>query len=965
MKIPIFAEAMKKCDVVLRPRGYDIVHIICDKNPTIYDNIINCFLGIAAIQIGLVDTLYAVGVKPNYMIGHSVGELGCSYADGCFTAEEMILSALSRGLASVESDLIHGTMAAVGLGYKQLRHFCPENIDIACHNGPDSSTISGPTESIKAFVKELQSKGIFAKTVPTSNIAFHSRYISPAGPKLLEYLKKVISYPKNRSKRWLCTSIPKNEWHLMKAHLSSPEYHTNNLLSPVLFEEILTIVPKNAITLEVSPHGLLQAILRKSLDSGCINLSLAKRGHKDNATLFLSRLGKLYNLGFPITPGKLYPRVPYPVSRETPSISPLVRWEHSSDWHVESGKFLENQQIEELVDLESDKYKFLRNFKINGNVIISLAVYLKLVVNMYSNLIPNKANNTFILENIIIYNKLLEVPRNGKIHLIIMIFRGSGKFEVKTKDEIMIASGTIRLYEESYNIISRLSTSCSNGTLKWSRDWRLLLEGLVQVHIISSRNKNMLVPSRIQKLVIDMEQLTEKMKENYALPMKFEKRANVIACPGIAMSGIQFKEIKFKNRNWKIVADELRFIQNINKTKMDIDDVLNAVLGLISKNISINSEEKILLTNESKKKNENILDFLENIIKRTRTNFNIKLTARELLYKTIHENYILTIINNAHYTDVRRFISTLGKESFLLTIIETKEEDNAISVLTSVGLNIVLKIKIALCRTALLLHKERNLGKTVVVNNHENCLDRLKICLQDTKYDNVIFVVNTIIDNDIFEILRDIKGEPAYKKLQIFDLQDAKAPKFSLQTEFYESQIKLNLRENVLAPNGVWGTYRWMPLRIKSTSSMRWQAKINKSGSLVWMEKLSLIKEKNNKMVKVKCSAFDLGAYEYCPSRFYLDYSRHYELRRCFNNSQAYLAAFCILHSDNWRFKKIKTVLIHYGASDVGQALINLSLSYNFDVYTTYETDAEKRVIESLRPSLPKSNIIKLQTIPS
>ncbi|XP_043498679.1 fatty acid synthase-like [Polistes fuscatus] len=156
MKIPIFAEAIKKCDVVLRPRGYDIVHIICDKNPTIYDNIINCFLGIAAIQIGLVDTLYAVGVKPNYMIGHSVGELGCSYADGCFTAEEMILSALSRGLASVESDLIHGTMAAVGLGYKQLRHFCPEDIDIACHNGPDSSTISGPTESIKAFVKELQ-----------------------------------------------------------------------------------------------------------------------------------------------------------------------------------------------------------------------------------------------------------------------------------------------------------------------------------------------------------------------------------------------------------------------------------------------------------------------------------------------------------------------------------------------------------------------------------------------------------------------------------------------------------------------------------------------------------------------------------------------------------------------------------------------------------------------------------------
>ncbi|XP_043501593.1 fatty acid synthase-like [Polistes fuscatus] len=258
MKIPISAEAIKKCDLVLRLRSYDIVHIICDKNPTIYDNIKNCFLGIAAIKI-----LYAVNVKPNYLIGHSFCELVCSYADGCFTAEEMILSALSRGFASVESDLIHGTMATVGLGYKQFQHFCPEDIHVACHNGPDRATISGPTESIKAFEKELQSKGIFAETVLTSNIAF--------------------------------------------------------------IVEILTMLPKNAITIEISPHGLLQTILEKSLDSDCIYLSLTKRGHKDNTTFILSTLGELYNFGFPITPGKLYQRVPYPVSKETPYISPLVR----------------------------------------------------------------------------------------------------------------------------------------------------------------------------------------------------------------------------------------------------------------------------------------------------------------------------------------------------------------------------------------------------------------------------------------------------------------------------------------------------------------------------------------------------------------------------------------------------------------------------------------------------------------
>lgn len=49
-----------------------------------------------------------------------MGELGCAYADGCFTAEEMILAANSRGQVSVESDFIYGSMAAVGLGYQQV-----------------------------------------------------------------------------------------------------------------------------------------------------------------------------------------------------------------------------------------------------------------------------------------------------------------------------------------------------------------------------------------------------------------------------------------------------------------------------------------------------------------------------------------------------------------------------------------------------------------------------------------------------------------------------------------------------------------------------------------------------------------------------------------------------------------------------------------------------------------------------
>lgn len=103
----------------------------------------------------MVDVLRAVGLEPDFIIGHSVGELGCAYADGCFTAEQMIMAALSRGLASVETKLVKGAMAAVGLGYEDVKPLCPPDIDVACHNGPESTTISGPAESLRAFVADL------------------------------------------------------------------------------------------------------------------------------------------------------------------------------------------------------------------------------------------------------------------------------------------------------------------------------------------------------------------------------------------------------------------------------------------------------------------------------------------------------------------------------------------------------------------------------------------------------------------------------------------------------------------------------------------------------------------------------------------------------------------------------------------------------------------------------------------
>lgn len=109
MKLPVFAAAVQKCHDTLAPKGVNVLDILTKDDPSMFDTILHSFVGIATVQIGLVDVLKALGIEPDGIVGHSVGELGCAYADGCLTAEQMVLSAYARGRASVEAELIRGT----------------------------------------------------------------------------------------------------------------------------------------------------------------------------------------------------------------------------------------------------------------------------------------------------------------------------------------------------------------------------------------------------------------------------------------------------------------------------------------------------------------------------------------------------------------------------------------------------------------------------------------------------------------------------------------------------------------------------------------------------------------------------------------------------------------------------------------------------------------------------------------
>lgn len=67
LNIPIFAESIRKCGVILQSKGVDLMEILTSEDPKLFDNILNSFVGIAAIQVYL-NIIYVLIFKQLFLI---------------------------------------------------------------------------------------------------------------------------------------------------------------------------------------------------------------------------------------------------------------------------------------------------------------------------------------------------------------------------------------------------------------------------------------------------------------------------------------------------------------------------------------------------------------------------------------------------------------------------------------------------------------------------------------------------------------------------------------------------------------------------------------------------------------------------------------------------------------------------------------------------------------------------------
>ncbi|NWV97535.1 FAS synthase, partial [Machaerirhynchus nigripectus] len=555
MKLDLFHQSILRSDEALRNTGLKVSDLLLQADENTFDDTVHAFVGLAAVQArlrGLIDMLKAAGLQPDGILGHSVGELACGYADNSLSHEEAILAAYWRGRCVKEAKLPPGGMAAVGLTWEECKRCCPPGVVPACHNSEDTVTVSGPLDSVNEFVATLKKDGVFAKEVRSAGVAFHSYYMASIAPALLSALKKVIPHPKPRSARWISTSIPESQWQSDLARNSSAEYHVNNLVSPVLFHEGLKHIPENAVVVEIAPHALLQAILRRTLKPTCTILPLMKKEHKNNLEFFLTQIGKIHLTGINILGNNLFPSVEYPVPVGTPLISPSIKWDHSQDWDVPkaedfpAGSKGSASASVYNIDVSPDSPDhYLIGHCIDGRVLYPATGYLVLAWRTLARSLGMAMEQMAVMFEDVTIHQATILPKKGSVQLEVRLMPASRCFEVSGNGNLAV-SGKISLLENTaqkhfhnqpdgfrtqvdrssksgllkediyqelhlrgYNYgptfqgVLECNSEASAGKVLWNGNWVTFLDTLLHVLILHETGRSLRLPTRIRSVCID------------------------------------------------------------------------------------------------------------------------------------------------------------------------------------------------------------------------------------------------------------------------------------------------------------------------------------------------------------------------------------------------------------------------------------------------------------------------------
>ena len=248
-----------------------------------------------SVEYALAQVLLQWGIKPQGMLGHSIGEYVAGCLAGVFSLEDAMRLVVRRG--QLMSQAPTGAMLSVELSEAHVQSYLREGLSLAAVNTPQMCVVAGRVELIEVLEAEMQRDGHRCRRVPTSH-AFHSALMEPVLEAFGEEVKRValhapqIPYLSNVSGTWI---------HAEEA--TDPAYWVRHLRTQVRFAEGIShlLEERTAILVEVGPGNSLSTFARQGQGANkeqlVLNLLRHRREEQPDDVYLLNRLGRLWIAG--------------------------------------------------------------------------------------------------------------------------------------------------------------------------------------------------------------------------------------------------------------------------------------------------------------------------------------------------------------------------------------------------------------------------------------------------------------------------------------------------------------------------------------------------------------------------------------------------------------------------------------------------------------------------------------------
>ena len=629
MNIDSFAGSIEKSGLIVNPtlQKYQasLQQLLLQRpSPVDMSSSSLAMVALIAFQIAIVDTLASLEIHSDQYVGHSIGELLCGYMDGLMSREQTLLAPLLFHQVVSETCDEKGSMAVVGLKWDEVSLKCSSfgSLFPACNNCSDTVTVAGSDGDVQSFMEQMKSENVFVKRVKSCSLAFHSplmdKYTKALNEKYSEFLPTGNA---KRSHKWISTSVKNG------LDLSMKDYFINNLRSPVFFYESCRALSSNSILIEVSPQPFLTSVLKRNFsESQNMKIIPCLKSNSSQGPIFsfLSQLAEMYASGLKVSVDKLYPQVKYPVARGTPSLSPLIQWDHSKERLVRLYPHYFNSytKLEKAItiDVNSEEWAFLSGHLIDGRVLFPATGYVQLAWTEFAKI------NGSTMEDWPVHIQNLKIKR-----ATILSTESPTNFNVKfmqKKEEwiefsieeggVQVSSGSIaplneplpeckinqksayewiqhnEIYQElrirgyeyrkNFRMLSQLSSCGSVGSVTWSGEWIIFADNILHLCAFNQDDRNLNLPVSFDTLKLDMRSLSkDDIGDN--LFIHFDRETKTCTTPGVLIAGPRFSPASRKNKHGQDSLESYIFIPNeTEEMKTDGSMVLRPLLDIAIEN---------------------------------------------------------------------------------------------------------------------------------------------------------------------------------------------------------------------------------------------------------------------------------------------------------------------------------------------------------------------------------------------